>query len=70
MNMKYLVIAFAIALIVVAGCVKRMEVPKQDFVTETPTDISSEVSELESLDEDVDVEDVEVNPDELSGLDF
>lgn len=75
MQKRFLIAVVVIALLVVAvGCSKKAEAPSQE-VLDTPSSDASDsmlgdVNELNTLDEEVQVEELEINPDELSGLDF
>ncbi len=69
MEIKYLVLAIAVAMLVIAvGCTKYQ--PAQESVSPQVGNVFGEIYELDAVDESVQVEDLDVNPDELSGLDF
>lgn len=74
MQNKYLVLAAVIALaLVAAGCAKQIAQPTdvQDEASEPSTgDVAGGIAAIDVLDEEVQVEEMDINPDELSGLDF
>lgn len=74
MQKNYLILAVAL-LLVIAGCSKAATLPeapeRPDVAEEDVSEgVYGSIYELNSLDEDVQVEELEINPDELSGLDF
>lgn len=77
MQNKYLILVAAVALVlVIAGCAKvEPQQPTQPVDIQAATDtnlgeVVSGIAEADILTEEVQVEEVDINPDELSGLDF
>lgn len=73
MQKKFLALAVAIALLVaVVGCSKATSSPAVPEVVQSDLsgDIVGNINDLNAVDEEVQVEEIDVNPDELSGLDF
>lgn len=73
MQRKFLILAVAL-LVVVVGCSKAQTSSVPDVPVVTQTDVSGgvldNINDLNTVDEDVQVETIDINPDELSGLDF
>ena len=75
MEKKYLIMAVVVALFVVAGCTSKQVALKQETViapqTEPSTsDVVGGIAAIDVLEQEVQVETIDINPDELSGLDF
>ena len=77
MQRKFLILAVAIALLVVAvGCSKAkissQAVPDRPGVAanDVSDGVFGNINDLNAVDEDVQIEEMDINPDELSGLDF
>lgn len=75
MQKKFLILAIAL-LVVVVGCSKAQTssqtVPDVPAVTQSDVSggVVDNINDLNTVDEDVQVETIDINPDELSGLDF
>lgn len=72
MERKYLIMAIFVALVVAVGCTAK-QAPQQDNAPSaepTVSDVAGGIAAIDVLDEEVQVENIDINPDELSGLDF
>lgn len=73
MQRKFLILAVAL-LVVIVGCSKAQTPSVPDVPVTTQADVSGgvvdNINDLNAVDEDVQVETIDINPDELSGLDF
>jgi len=71
MELKYSVMTVVLAVLVIAvGCAKVPQTEQPESLEPTVSDVYRGFYELDLLDEEVGLEEIEINPDELSGLDF